>query len=174
MSLILAEEPVRRIQFSGRPDTPRGVAVVCATKEGRLEEVGRLGILARYHRRYEVDLSEHHTRLAAFVPAQRDGRFDCRAELRWQVCAPVEVVRHRVSDGRALCHDRLLAKLSRITEQFPAAESAAAEREVNSRLGAGPLVMDEGITVHHFAARLTPDAGLDQPAFGVTHPRESR
>jgi hypothetical protein len=157
VNLILSDEPVRRVQFGGRPVVNPGVAVVCSTADGQLEQVGKLGMIARYHRRYEVDIADHHDTVDSPLPTRDDVyHFQCSVVVGWRVSDPIEVVRRRVGDGLDLCHSRLLDRMREISREFEIQDCAKAEREINRAVGM-PFPLLEGITIYHFSARLTLD-----------------
>jgi len=158
VKLIVSDEPVRRVQFGGRPVVNPGVAVVCSMADGQLEQVGKLGIIARYHRRYEVDITDHHDTVDSPLPTRDDVYyFQCSIVIGWRVSNPIEVVRRGVVDGLDLCHSRLLDRIREISRDFEIQDCAKAEREINRAVGM-PFPLLEGITVYHFSARLTLDA----------------
>lgn len=156
--LIVSDEPVHRVQFGGRPGVNPGVAVLCSTADGQLEQVGKLGIIARYHRRYEVDITDHHDTVDSPLPTRDDVyHFQCSIVIGWRVSNPIEVVQRGVDDGRDLCHSRLLDRIREISREFEIQDCAKAEREINRAVGV-PFPLPEGITIYHFSARLTLDA----------------
>ncbi|MGH3864893.1 MAG: hypothetical protein ACRDQ4_01930 [Pseudonocardiaceae bacterium] len=159
VNLILSDEPVRRVQFGGRPVVNPGVAVVCSMADGQLEQVGKLGMISRYRRRYEVDIADHHDTVDSPLPTRDDVyHFQCSIVVGWRVNDPIEVVRRRVGDGLDLCHSRLLDRMREISREFEIQDCAKAEREIN-RAVVIPFTLLEGITIYHFSARLTLDAG---------------
>lgn len=155
--LILSDEPVRRVQLGGRAVVTPGVAVVCSTADGQLEQVGKLGIMARYRRRYEVDSSDHHDTVDSSLPTREDVYdFRCSIVIGWRVSDPIEVVRRGVVDGLDLCHSRLLDRMREISREFDILDCDKAEREINRAVGV-PFSLPEGITIYYFSARLTLD-----------------
>ena len=92
------------------------------------------------HRRpttmYEVDLGVHHTAMSADLPSNdRAGSFHASISVQWRVLDPSAVVRHRVSDVDKAISAHLLRRARSIAREFRIGQAAAAEDEINTRLG---------------------------------------
>lgn len=155
--LILSEELMHRVQWK-RPVPTSGVAIVGKTTDGRYEIITQLGLIARYRLRFEVDVADHHDEVKCSLPSRGDAfSFDATLVLDWRVTEPTVVVERRIGDGLQLCHARLLERLPQLSRGFDIEASAQAEAAINRTLGAAPITLPEGITVHRFSARLRMD-----------------
>lgn len=155
--LILSEEPVQRMQWK-RPVFTSGVAIVGKTSDGRYETVTHFGLIAKYRLRFEVDVADHHDVVKCPLPSRGDAfSFDSTLVIDWRVTDAAVVVERRIVDGLELCCARLLERLRQISRGFDIEACASAEAEINRVLGAAPITLPEGITVHRFIAQLSMD-----------------
>jgi uncharacterized protein YegL len=165
--LILVDEPVPAM--SVRPVRARQpwVAVVYATADGVVDVLGdgrpmtwSGQLFARYRRRYEIDMSDHHHVLklaSAPPPARGDAhRFDADLSVDFRVTDPAEIVRRQIRDGFRVVVDYLVDSCWTITRQFDIEDSPGAEAAVNTFFSE-PRALPQGITVLRCQARLAPD-----------------
>jgi hypothetical protein len=163
--LILSEEPVHRMQWK-RPVPTSGVAIVGKTPDGKYEIITQFGLIAKYKLRFEVDIADHHDVVKCPLPSRGDAfSFDGTLVIGWRVTDAAVVVERRISDGLELCYAWLVERLRQISRGFDIDACALAELEINRRLGAAPITLPEGITVHRFYARL----GMDESTIKGIH-----
>jgi hypothetical protein len=158
--LILSEEPINRMQWK-RPIPSAGIALVGKTPDGTYEIINQLGLITKYRLRFEVDIADHHDVVKCSLPSRGDAfSFDGTLVLDWRVSDPIMIVKRQIRDGLALCYARLLEELRQISRSFEIEACAQAEAEINRVLiGALPITLPEGITVHRFSAQLKMDDG---------------
>jgi uncharacterized protein YegL len=163
--LIVKSEPVSR----GRPGANGlhdvSLAAVYADAKGKLVCLGRALnwrelLMGRYVIRYDVDVRDHEFRIdldKALLPARGDlYQFSGTVEVGFRVTDPVTVVRRQIGDGMTVVFTRLHDGLRRASRAFDIEDSARAEAAINEMF-AGPVPLDEGITVYRCSARLAPD-----------------
>ncbi|MFI5067954.1 MAG: hypothetical protein ACHP9Z_28785, partial [Streptosporangiales bacterium] len=96
------------------------------------------------HRRpatvYEVDLGLHHAPITADLPSRDpSGSFHAELSVSWRVLDPSAVVRHQLTDVQETLAPDLLHRARKIAGDFGVDQRAAAEDEINTRLGARPV-----------------------------------
>lgn len=85
---------------------------------------------------YEVDLGLRHTMITADLPSEDyAGSFHASISVQWRVVDPSAVVRHRVLDIEEVLSPSLLRQARGIARKFSIGQVAAAEDEINDRLG---------------------------------------
>lgn len=143
---IISEEPWARRLAQARAH----VAVVLVHAKGDHEVIwphDRRRARYRHPKTvYEIDLALHHTTITADLPSSGDAfSFKATVNVQWRVLDPSAVARHRVSSVKAALSPDLLLRLRRIARNFDITQSAAAEDEMNTRLGSpGINVTDHG------------------------------
>lgn len=88
----------------------------------------------RYDVAYWVDLSEQSLKVTCTLPTQQPG-LDFQAEVYaiYRVNDPVEIVRQRVTDARAVLEPMIVREMRWISRRYPADQLAVAEEEISRR-----------------------------------------
>src|SRR5262249_46426879 len=88
----------------------------------------------RYDLAYWVDLSEQSLKFTCTLPSQQPG-LDFQAEVFaiYRVNDPVEIVRQRVTDARAVLEPMIVREMRWISRRYPAEQLAVAEEEISRR-----------------------------------------
>jgi uncharacterized protein YegL len=164
--LILSEKPVATGLLARTRESRPNVAVVYADGEGRIDcfdgrPLKRSELAVSHYRiQYEVDLSDHRrtARLdSSALPAQGDTYFfQSIVDVGFRVTDPAAVVRRNVTDGLAVVYGYLATAFRRITRSFDIREAADAEEAINIRYRQS-VTLEEGITIYHCRAQLSPD-----------------
>ncbi|MFE3168698.1 hypothetical protein [Streptomyces sp. NPDC059224] len=151
-----------------RGETPRpGTALVFSLDTGEPVVVDRRPSFfesSRFHYRYEVDITDHHTNWQDTLPSRTRG-FDFQAEIStaWRVTSPDAVVKRSlttVATAESLVRGVLNDLLRPLTRGFDIEDVARAEDSANRSLRSREHPFDAGLTVFACAVRL----GLDETA----------
>jgi hypothetical protein len=144
-SPILSEVP-----WSGRVAAARAhVALVVVHHQGEHQLVWphdrrRVFLHRRPATIYEVDLGLHQSTISADLPSRDPaGSFHAEISLGWRVLDPSAIVRHQVIDVGETLSPHLLYRARKITGDFGVDQRAAAEEELNTRLGSRPVNVTE-------------------------------
>lgn len=168
ISLLLKQEPVKRVTLAPSPARAPSVAVVYARRDGDLEVLdgGKPmrwsdQMFTKYSTRYEVDISDHHVDLKfegdTALPTEGDVyQFHATCSANFRVTDPAEVVRRNVRDGAPLVHGYLLRMFRAITRQYSIEEAEEAEAAIHAQLRRDTL-LHGGITLYAVAVRLSLD-----------------
>jgi hypothetical protein len=171
--LILHEEDVPWFKIGRRPPVRPGTAVVFSTNHGEVVSLGgRMDALTaaantRFRIQYTVDMADHEHDL--IVPGGQVAcsdplfMFGVTGHVGWRVKIPEEIVRRRVSDGRALVQSRVLDMIRDITVEYPMESINQAQAAVRNHFGRGDLDLPEGIRVYRCSPVLAPDPNYIGP-----------
>ncbi|WP_327312725.1 hypothetical protein [Streptomyces sp. NBC_01235] len=126
----------------------------------------------RFHYRYEVDITDHHTNWQDPLPSRTKGfAFHAEISTAWRVSSPDVVVKRRLTTlatAEALVRGALNDLLRPHTRGFDIEDVARAEDSANRSLRSREHTFDSGLTVFACAVRL----GLDETA--ERHLRQQR
>jgi hypothetical protein len=126
----------------------------------------------RFHYRYEVDTTDHHTNWQDSLPSRTRGfAFQAEISAAWRVSSPDAVVKRRlttVATAESLVRGALNDLLRPHTRGFDIEDVARAEDSANRSLSSREHTIDCGLTVFACAVRL----GLDETA--ERHLRQQR
>ncbi|MFI1865522.1 hypothetical protein [Streptomyces jumonjinensis] len=160
--LVTGPEPAGLVK---RGETPHpGKALVFSLNNGEAVTVDRKPSLleaARFHYRYEVDITDHHTNWSDPLPSRTTG-FAFRAEIStaWRVTSPDAVVRRSITTltmAEALVRGALSELLRPHTRSYDIEDVGRAEDSVNRTLGSREHVLDSGLTIFASMVRLSLD-----------------
>lgn len=159
-----------------RGETPHpGKALVFSLNTGEAVTVDRKPSFleaTRFHYRYEVDITDHHTDWADSLPSRTKG-FAFRAEISstWRITSPDVVVGRSITTlttAEALVRGSLSDLLRPHTRAFDIEDVGRAEDSANRSLRSRQHVLDSGLTILTGMVRLS----LDETA--ETHLRHQR
>jgi hypothetical protein len=147
-----------------RPHVIPGVAHVFVTADGDYivnERRPSFGQAFAAKRRYDVDATDKNSSLKGgnLPSSQNNFYFPYEISLAWRVHDPVAIVRRGIREADTVIEQCLSTPLREITTKVAPRDWALAEAQLNQRFGTG-IVLDGGITVIRFAAKLTIDPGL--------------
>lgn len=159
-----------------RGETPRpGTALVFSLDTGEPVLLDRRPSLlesTRFHFRYEVDTTDHHTTWPDSLPSRTKGfAFHAEISTAWRVSSPDVVVKRRlttVTTAESLVRGAINDLLRPHIRGFDIEDVARAEASANRSLRSREHTFDSGLTVFACAVRL----GLDETA--ERHLRQQR
>lgn len=160
--LILSERPLRALAMGERARP--GIAVVFATRDGRVEAPSSRWNRLPYVYRYEVDTSDHIEKLDVELPSV-DGRvFHAHLDFSWRVSDPCQVVLRQIRHGLPVIIASLETRLRGISRQFSVEQWPDVEDRFNWLLADGPARFAEGLVVFRLNVNLSPASQDARPA----------
>lgn len=160
IELVFGHEPLSAAMYRKRPVAPAGMEAVCLLASGNLVLASQLRKFGSYRRRYDVNIADQFHSEAVTLPARNDAfDFQGNMDIGWRVTDAITIVERNIRDGLSLVRSTLLTQMRQISRRFEVEQCAAADEEINRRLGTAslPLPLPEGITVHRFAVHLALD-----------------
>lgn len=158
---ILNKLELRRLPFQRRPIAEPGTTLVFQMPDNRLVAPEHPYTTGETWWKgpkfaYVVDTRPHGAAFSCRLPAKGDAVFfDATVHFTWRVSNAVDVVRQQVSDPEAEGEAYLVHNLPRITRRHEFEQPAAAESELENKLGGTALELPgRGVSIESVQAQL--------------------